>query len=91
MFPPREVIGAFNAFGEPQPLPGGQASTYLVDKTVFKKVDNKIETLWIIDTLGSIHQRAFRVPRYLKATTGEFIVDGWIVAGLPTSSCLEGI
>ncbi len=78
MFPSKQVIASFGVRGNTRRLTGGQGTTYLVGKTVFKQVENEVVTRWVIDTLAQIEQRGFRIPRFLVSTSGEFLVDGWV-------------
>ncbi len=78
MLPPENVRASFGARGKPKRLAGGQGTTYLAGKIVFKPVEDETEARWIIDILNRVEQRGFRTPKFLVSTNGTFLVDGWM-------------
>lgn len=75
--PPSRVLATFGVDGTPRSLPGGEGRSWLVDAVVLKPVSNRQEAAWVADTLRRIDGVGFRVPEPVRATTGEWVVDGW--------------
>ena len=90
MLPPKKVRASFKARGKPRALTGGQGTTYLVGDTVFKRVENETEAQWVIDTLSSIEEKGFRIPKFLTSTNDTHIVEGWIAYEFLTGIRLKG-
>ncbi|WP_335991167.1 phosphotransferase [Glycomyces sp. MUSA5-2] len=87
MQPPRSVLEAFGALGEPRLLHGGQGRTWASGKLVFKPADNEIESTWRAETLIALPEsEAFRVPRPVRSDSGSWTVDGWEASELLAGS-----
>jgi uncharacterized protein (TIGR02569 family) len=78
MKPPNHVLEAFGVSGRPVVLSGGQGTTIRVGETVLKPVHNEVEAIWVIEILGGIEEKGFRVPHYLSSDSGEVLVEGWM-------------
>lgn len=75
-YPPASVLDAFQA-KNPVLLPGGEGRTYRARNIILKPADNERETSWIAETLNGIKRGGFRLPLYIKSTTGKWVVNGW--------------
>jgi len=76
--PPASVLAAFGAAGVPEPLAGGQGSSWRVGDLVLKPLDASAEELaWLEHVLGAIRCDGFRVAPPLRALDGSLAVDGW--------------
>jgi uncharacterized protein (TIGR02569 family) len=71
--PPAHVLEAFGVEGEPELLPGGRGTSWLVGALVLKPLDRAArEIAWEAELLASIEQDGFRLARPRPE-----IVDGW--------------
>ncbi len=76
--PPRDVLEAFGARTEPQLLDGGRGQTWRAGDIVLKPVDLPVESRWRATVLDQLPESdAFRVPRPIKAASGDWLVQGW--------------
>lgn len=76
--PPRQVVAAFRADGDPVPLPGGRGLAWRVGDLVFKPADLAPDDLaWQADVLPTVETRDVRLSFPRRAIGGELIVDGW--------------
>jgi uncharacterized protein (TIGR02569 family) len=74
--PPPHVLRAFDADGEPEPLPGGQGGAWRIGSLVLKLQDRSEEELaWQAEVLGGLRADGVRVAPPLP-----FAVDGWSAA-----------
>jgi hypothetical protein len=103
--PPRAVLDAFGAAGEPEPLPGGTGRSWCVGELVLKPLDRApAEIEWQADVLGSVREDGFRVappvPRIVEGWTAWRHVEGrhepgrWldiIAAGERLHAALAGV
>jgi uncharacterized protein (TIGR02569 family) len=86
--PPRAVLAAFGAHGDPVRLAGGKGGTWRVGDMVLKPSEGDEEVRWRSDVLtalpGSPH---FRIARPVRAAGGDWLAGGWeatrAVAGQP--------
>jgi uncharacterized protein (TIGR02569 family) len=86
MPPPPEILDAFGATTEPEPLEGGRGGTWRAGGMVLKPVDLAVESRWRAEVLGRLPESdAFRVARPIRAATGDWLYQGWeasrLVAG----------
>lgn len=82
--PPRSVLEAFGASGEPVLLPGGEGRSVRVGGAVFKPADDVAEARWrarvltgVSARLGCSETQRARVPRPLSTRQGEWTAGGW--------------
>jgi uncharacterized protein (TIGR02569 family) len=76
--PPASVLAAFGAAGVPEPLAGGQGSSWRVGDLVLKPLDmSEQELRWLEVVLGAIRCDGFRVAPPLRARDGSPVVEGW--------------
>lgn len=82
--PPRWVLEAFGADGEPVVLPGGEGRSVRVGGAVFKPAGDVAEACWrarvltrVNARLGSSQTQQVRVPRPLSTRQGEWTAGGW--------------
>ena len=77
--PSSDVIRAFGA--KPNALvrlPGGEGRSWRAGTIVLKSERQPALIGWLADLLGNVpDSREFRVARYVSATDGSLIVDGW--------------
>ena len=78
---PEEVLAAFGLAGfVPARLPGGQGTAWRAGQVVLKPVDSLQAGRWfaeVYDTLADPGFRGFRVPRPVRALTGDWVALGW--------------
>lgn len=74
--PPREVLEAFGASGEPILLKGGMGRTWRVGDLVLKPVDDVVEHDWVAEVYDAWSEPAVRVPHPLRVD-GAWSFQGW--------------
>jgi uncharacterized protein (TIGR02569 family) len=84
--PSREVLAAFGATADPEPLQGGRGGTWRAGDLVLKPVDFEPESRWRSTVLDKLPDSdAFRIARPVCAATGDWLFQGWeashLVAG----------
>lgn len=80
MPPSADVLAAFGAQAEPEPLGGGQGNAWRSGDLVLKPLDwamSSKELEWQGAVLDAVRWDGFRVPRLLRASDGSALVDGW--------------
>ncbi|GAA3034715.1 TIGR02569 family protein [Actinokineospora globicatena] len=73
--PAEHVLEAFGVAGEVVWLPGGQA--WRAGRVVVKSVGDLAETVWRAGVLDGLAGAGVRVARPVRATSGEWVVEGW--------------
>ncbi len=85
---PEAVLAAFGATGvDPVPLAGGRGTAWRAGQVVLKPADSVREGRWFADVYDALSGPGFRVPRPVRAVTGDWVEHGWtawqLVAGAP--------
>jgi uncharacterized protein (TIGR02569 family) len=85
---PERVLAAFGlADVTPVPLAGGRGTAWLAGPVVLKPADLEPADRWNADVYDRLAGPGFRVPRPVRATSGDWIADGWTawqrVSGAP--------
>jgi len=85
---PAVVLAAFGvADVTPTPLAGGQGTAWLAGSVVLKPADIDPADRWNADVYDTLSGPGFRVPRPVRADTGDWIAHGWTawrrVSGTP--------
>jgi uncharacterized protein (TIGR02569 family) len=85
---PEAVLAAFGATGvDPVPLSGGRGTAWRAGQVVLKPADSVREGRWFADVYDALSGPGFRVPRPVRAVTGDWVEHGWtawqLVAGAP--------
>jgi hypothetical protein len=85
---PEEVLTAFGlADAVPRRLAGGQGTAWRAGPAVLKPVDSVRDGRWFADVYDTLDGPGFRVPRPVRAVTGDWVALGWAgyqwVAGAP--------
>jgi uncharacterized protein (TIGR02569 family) len=78
--PPRHVLDAFGAAGEPEPLAGGEGTAWRAGELVLKPLPWSMsaeELAWQAELMDSVEADGFRVARAVRAVDGSPLVDGW--------------
>lgn len=76
--PPRRVLEAFGAYGEPVALSGGRGLASRVGRLVFKPADMAPgELAWQADVLSTVDTSDVRLSYPQRTARGELVVDGW--------------
>jgi uncharacterized protein (TIGR02569 family) len=79
---PEEVLVAFGLAGVgPVRLPGGQGTTWRAGQVVLKPADSVRAGRWFAEVYDALAGPGFRVPRPVRAVTGDWVAEGW------TASC----
>lgn len=79
---PEEVLAAFGVGGVvPVPLPGGEGTSWRAGDVVLKPDDSAREARWFAEVYDALTGPGFRVPRPVRAVTGDWVAQGW------TASC----
>jgi uncharacterized protein (TIGR02569 family) len=86
--PPRAVLAAFGAQGDPIRLTGGKGGTWRVGEVVLKPSEGDEEVRWRSDVLAALPESPhFRIARPVRAADGDWLAHGWeaarAVAGQP--------
>jgi uncharacterized protein (TIGR02569 family) len=84
--PSEEVLAAFGVAGtSPVRLPGGQGTTWRAGQVVLKPADSAPADRWDAEVFDALTGPGFRVPRPVRAATGDWVAHGWtawqVVAG----------
>jgi uncharacterized protein (TIGR02569 family) len=75
---PEGVLAAFGADGVvPVRLPGGQGTTWRAGQVVLKPADSVRVGRWFADVYDELNGPGFRVPRPVRAVTGDWVAAGW--------------
>jgi len=75
---PEEVLAAFGLAGAvPALLPGGQGGTWRAGQVVLKPADSVQAGRWFADVYDALDGPGFRVPRPVRALTGDWVALGW--------------
>ena len=81
--PSPDVLAAFGATADPEPLRGGRGGTWRAGDLVLKPVDFEPESRWRAMVLDKVSgTEAFRVARPVAATSGDWLFQGWEAAHL---------
>lgn len=76
--PSGDVLAAFNARGEPVPLPGGQGRAWRVGDVILKPCGLPAEVAWVAEVLSTMAATAsYRVPQPVRAVDGGWVASGW--------------
>jgi uncharacterized protein (TIGR02569 family) len=75
---PEEVLIAFGLAGvAPARLSGGQGTAWRAGPVVLKPVDSVRDGRWFADVYDTLTGPGFRVPRPVRAATGDWVAHGW--------------
>jgi uncharacterized protein (TIGR02569 family) len=85
---PEEVLATFGVAGSaPMRLAGGQGTTWRAGPMVLKPADSLRAGRWFAEVYDALSGPGFRVPRPVRAATGDWVAHGWTawqcVAGAP--------
>ena len=76
--PPTEVLAAFGlADVVPVRLAGGQGTAWRAGDVVLKPADSAPADRWDADVFAALTGPGFRVPRPVRAATGDWVAQGW--------------
>lgn len=79
---PAEVLAAFGLDGAaPVLLPGGQGTAWRVRDVVLKPADSDRAGRWFADVCDALDGPGFRVPKPVRAVTGDWVAHGWTCYG----------
>ena len=75
---PEEVLAAFRLAGAvPVRLPGGQGTTWRAERGGLKPADSVRQGRWFAEVYDALASPGFRVPRPVRALTGDWVALGW--------------
>ncbi len=75
---PGEVLAGFGLAGAvPVRLPGGQGTAWRAGQVVLKPADSLREGRWFAEVYDKLAGPGFRVPRPVRALTGDWVARGW--------------
>ena len=75
---PAGVLAAFGMDGaEPVRLAGGQGTAWRAGQMVLKPADSLREGRWFAEVYDALTGPGFRVPRPVRAVTGDWVAHGW--------------
>lgn len=75
--PPPNVLRAFAAAARPEPLPGGQGSSWKAGTIVLKPVDDPMRAEETATLVAGLVEDGFRLARPVAARSGRFVESGW--------------
>ena len=75
--PPRPVVAAFGARGNPRPLGTGRVRSWRVDGIVLKHDADHALQEWLGTTLIDIPRDGFRLADPVPTADGQWVHDGW--------------
>jgi uncharacterized protein (TIGR02569 family) len=75
---PDGVLASFGVAGiVPVRLPGGQGTAWRAGQVVLKPADSVRAGRWFADVYDSLAGPGFRVPRPVRAISGDWVAQGW--------------
>lgn len=75
---PEEVLSAFGLAGTvPVRLAGGQGTAWRAGQAVLKPADSVRAGRWFAEVYDALTGPGFRVPRPVRALTGDWVAHGW--------------
>jgi uncharacterized protein (TIGR02569 family) len=75
---PEAVLTAFGVAGTvPVRLPGGRGTTWRAGQVILKPADTQRAARWDADAYDTLKGPGFRVPRPVRAVTGDWVAQGW--------------
>jgi uncharacterized protein (TIGR02569 family) len=75
---PEGVLAAFGLAGTvPARLAGGQGTAWRAGRAVLKPADSERSGRWFAEVYDALSGPGFRVPRPVRALTGDWLVLGW--------------
>jgi uncharacterized protein (TIGR02569 family) len=75
---PAGVLAAFGMDGaEPVRLAGGRGTAWRAGQVVLKPADSLREGRWFAEVYDALTGPGFRVPRPVRAVTGDWVAQGW--------------
>jgi uncharacterized protein (TIGR02569 family) len=75
---PEGVLAAFGVAGVvPVRLAGGQGGTWRAGQVVLKPADSARAGRWFAEVCDALTGPGFRVPRPVRAVTGDWVAHGW--------------
>ena len=75
---PRAVLAAFGVTDVvPVRLPGGQGTAWRAGQVVLKPADSARAGRWSAEVYAALSGPGFRVPRPVRAVTGDWVAHGW--------------
>jgi uncharacterized protein (TIGR02569 family) len=75
---PDGVLVAFGVAGVTAVrLPGGQGTTWRAGDVVLKPADSLLAGQWFADVYDTLTGPGFRVPRPVRAASGDWVAQGW--------------
>jgi uncharacterized protein (TIGR02569 family) len=75
---PEGVLAAFGLAGTvPVRLPGGQGTAWRAGQVVLKPADSVQAGQWFAEVYDALAGPGFRVPRPVRALTGDWVARGW--------------
>jgi uncharacterized protein (TIGR02569 family) len=75
---PEGVLAAFGLAGTvPTRLAGGQGTAWRAGRAVLKPADSERSGRWFAEVYDALSGPGFRVPRPVRALTGDWLVLGW--------------
>jgi uncharacterized protein (TIGR02569 family) len=75
---PAGVLAAFGVAGvAPVRLSGGQGTTWRAGEIVLKPADSVRAGRWFADVYDTLTGPGFRVPRPVRAASGDWVAEGW--------------
>ncbi|MGD0700725.1 MAG: phosphotransferase [Trebonia sp.] len=75
---PADVLAAFGMAGvSPVRLAGGQGTAWRAGQVVLKPADSAPAGRWDADVFDALTDPGFRVPRPVRAATGDWVAHGW--------------
>jgi uncharacterized protein (TIGR02569 family) len=75
---PEGVLAAFGLAGAvPARLAGGQGTAWRAGQAVLKPADSERSGRWFAEVYDALSGPGFRVPRPVRALTGDWLVLGW--------------
>jgi uncharacterized protein (TIGR02569 family) len=78
---PEGVLAAFGVAGvDPVRLAGGQGTAWRAGQVVLKPADSPRAGRWFADVYDALTGPGFRVPRPVRAVTGDWVAQGWTAA-----------
>lgn len=74
--PPRSVLAAFGVAGPPQPLRGGQGTSWIADGLVLKPGGGPVHD-WFAEVASEISENGFRLASPVPTRFGTWTFEGW--------------
>jgi uncharacterized protein (TIGR02569 family) len=85
-----KIIDSFQLKGKAIPIQGGQNTSFKVDHTVLKPIDDFAHYEWIQTVINAINPTEYRLASSIKSNDGTYVKEGWICSAFEKGEEKQG-